>query len=164
MRSQNYADTQNLPQFRLFGLVSAGRAVSAFQFETAAFAAHLRFYLRLLRQAHDERFGVDAVRVTVTDWTGRHTIPLQAMFAEIRDAFPNVSLSFDPEREHARTYFEGLAFHLYATNAAGEEAFLADGGADDWTQQFLSDRKERLLISGFGTERFVTGFANPAVT
>jgi hypothetical protein len=30
---------------------------------------------------------------------------------------------------------------------------LADGGAVDWTQKLLSDAKERLVISGIGSER-----------
>jgi len=33
-----------------------------------------------------------------------------------------------------------------------------DGGFTDWTQQLLSNRKERLLISGMGSERFVFCF------
>jgi hypothetical protein len=35
----------------------------------------------------------------------------------------------------------------------------ADGGFTNWTQQYLSNRKEQLLISAFGSERFVYGFA-----
>ena len=31
---------------------------------------------------------------------------------------------------------------------------LIDGGFTTWTQQLLSNNKERLLISGLGTERF----------
>ena len=30
------------------------------------------------------------------------------------------------------------------------EIEIADGGFVDWTQQLLGNRKERLLISGFG--------------
>ena len=42
--------------------------------------------------------------------------------------------------------------------AAGAEFFLADGGFTDWTRRLLSDRKERLLISGLGSERFILCF------
>jgi|GEM_PF-4488011 len=36
--------------------------------------------------------------------------------------------------------------------------FLVDGGFTDWTQKLLSNRKERLLISGLGSERLLTCF------
>jgi len=36
-----------------------------------------------------------------------------------------------------------------------EEWEIADGGFVDWTQRLLGNRKERLLISGFGLELLV---------
>ena len=33
-----------------------------------------------------------------------------------------------------------------------------DGGLTDWTAQLLNNRKERLAISGLGTERLATQF------
>jgi hypothetical protein len=35
---------------------------------------------------------------------------------------------------------------------------LVDGGFTNWTQQLLSNQKERLLISGIGTERLCSVF------
>jgi hypothetical protein len=35
---------------------------------------------------------------------------------------------------------------------------LIDGGFTTWTQLLLSNRKERLLISGLGTERLCSQF------
>jgi hypothetical protein len=40
----------------------------------------------------------------------------------------------------------------------GTEYFLVDGGFTDWNRQLLSNRKEGLLISGMGSERFVSLF------
>jgi ribosomal protein S18 acetylase RimI-like enzyme len=42
---------------------------------------------------------------------------------------------------------------MYARDQAGRDYFRVDGGFTDWTQQFLSNRKERLLISGLGSEQ-----------
>ena len=36
---------------------------------------------------------------------------------------------------------------------AAEPSQLADGGCVDWTQKLLSDAKERLVISGVGSDR-----------
>jgi hypothetical protein len=47
---------------------------------------------------------------------------------------------------------------MYARDQTGTEYFLVDGGLTDWTQQLLTNRKERLLIIGMGSERFVSIF------
>jgi hypothetical protein len=47
---------------------------------------------------------------------------------------------------------------MYARDQVGTDYFIVDGGFTDWTQQLLSNRKERLLISGMGSERFVSLF------
>ena len=36
-----------------------------------------------------------------------------------------------------------------------DELFIADGGFTDWTAKLLNDAKERLLISGIGSERLI---------
>jgi hypothetical protein len=72
--------------------------------------------------------------------------------------FPGVAVGFDPGRTSGRGYYDGLCFHVYAADAAGKEHALADGGFTTWTRQLLSNQKERLLISGIGTERVCTAF------
>jgi hypothetical protein len=49
-----------------------------------------------------------------------------------------------------------------ARNRAGDEFPLVDGGFTTWTQQLLSNAKERLLISGLGTELLCSRFTAAA--
>ena len=51
---------------------------------------------------------------------------------------------------------EVLRRYAGAFSVAVDGVSLVDGGFVDWTQRLLSDRKERLLISGIGTERLCT--------
>ena len=57
---------------------------------------------------------------------------------------------------------------MYAQDQAGTESFLVDGGFTDWTQQLLSNRKERLLISSMGVEHLelekISVMDDPGVT
>ena len=53
-------------------------------------------------------------------------------------------------------------FHIRATATSGQQFELVDGGSVDWTQEFLSNAKERLVISGIGSERLCTEFENAA--
>ncbi len=55
-------------------------------------------------------------------------------------------------------YYSGMRFNLFATTDEGEELFLVDGGPTDWTQKLLQNKKERLMTSGMGTERFFLSF------
>ncbi len=45
------------------------------------------------------------------------------------------------------TYYRGATFGV---SVAGVE--VVEGGFVDWTQTLLSDRKERLVVSGIGIE------------
>jgi hypothetical protein len=71
----------------------------------------------------------------------------------------SVLCELDPDRETGRGYYTGACFHIYATNVAGNEFELIDGGFTTWTQQILSNSKERLLISGLGLERLCSQFS-----
>ena len=77
---------------------------------------------------------------------------------------PEVGFALDPLRESGRGYYVGVCFHVLASNAAGQEFQLVDGGFTDWTQQLLSNAKERLLVSGLGTELLCSRFDAPSVT
>jgi hypothetical protein len=41
---------------------------------------------------------------------------------------------------------------------------LVDGGSVNWTQKLLSNAKERLVISGIGSERLCAEFGNGNAT
>jgi hypothetical protein len=58
----------------------------------------------------------------------------------------------DQEQGSGKAYYPGVRFQIYARDLAGTEYFLVDGGFTDWTRQWLSNRKERLLIGGMSSE------------
>ena len=80
------------------------------------------------------------------------------MRSELASLFPGVAVQEYPERESGRGYYAGACFQIHAFGPDGEEYFLADGGITDWTQQLLSNKKERLTISGLGSERLCSVF------
>src|SRR6266516_5136185 len=50
-------------------------------------------------------------------------------------------------------YYGELCFKIFATPSNGREQELVDGGDVNWTQKLLNNAKERLIISGCGSER-----------
>lgn len=165
MRGQAYRSTSALPHFRLLGLCAAGRDEGSFRFETTSLAEQIGFYLSLLREAAPLGYRIERARVAVTDLDeGRREHALvEHVLRPVQAAYPEVACAFDRDRETGRGYYVGACFHVYATNEAGIEFELIDGGFTTWTQQLLSNNKERLLISGLGTELLCARFrAAPA--
>ena len=115
------------PHFRLFALVSAGRAQPSHGFEREALSEHLAVYRRLL-----DGLGIDGYRCEVA--------------GEPRLDIPGAT--YDSERRS--TYYDGPMLQIWATDGDGVTYPLADGGRIDWTQRLLSNRKERLLTSAIG--------------
>jgi hypothetical protein len=81
------------------------------------------------------------------------------MLAPIAEEFSGVSCRIDGIRETGRGYYTDLCFHIDAITSNGDRVQLADGGSVNWTQRILSNAKERLVISGIGTERLCMVFA-----
>jgi hypothetical protein len=132
LRGQRYPSPWR-QHFRLFALVAAGRGA---EFEREALLEQIGFHLRLLAPL--------PLRLALTDLDG--TVGAGAA-DELAQRFPEVDVRLAPEREQGRGYYERICFHVHVGDLQ-----LADGGFTDWTQRLLSDRKERLLVSGLGSE------------
>lgn len=157
LRPQFYGSSELLPHFRMFSLCSGGRDRGNLRFEFDNLALHMGFYVGVLQGF----LGTSVpLGIYVTDFhTDDRTALIQrALFAPIRDRFPEVGFEFDNERESGRGYYLDLCFHLYARTPASEDVQLADGGSVNWTQRLLSNAKERLIISGISSERICTAF------
>jgi hypothetical protein len=160
VRGQAYRSATASAHFRLLGLCAAGRDEGSFQFETTSLREQISFFLRLMEESAQLGYQIAGMRVALTDLEqGRREQVLDAQVLEpLRADFPAAHCALDSERESGRGYYVGACFHVYVTNKAGVEFELIDGGFTTWTQQLLSNTKERLLISGLGTERFCSQF------
>lgn len=137
LRPQKFDAPGLSTHFHLLGLVSAGRQ------ELPFLLLHLDFHLRLLH-----RFGRGPLTVELTDFRGRHDRLEREVAAPLRQRFPGVTVRFDPERAGGRGYYRDLCFRVNEGDLQ-----LVDGGVVDWTARLLGDAKERLVISGVGSER-----------
>jgi hypothetical protein len=158
LRAQHYRDPGLIPHFRLFALCSAGRDIGSFRFEIDVLALHIHFYLSALRAFLGPS---PHLRVSVTV-DGSIRVPaglIDGLFADIGEAFDRVECTIDASEQSGRSYYDGLRFKIHAESPSGRELELVDGGAVDWTQRLLSDAKERLIISGIGSERVCTEFS-----
>jgi hypothetical protein len=158
LRAQRYDRPGLVSHFSSFALCSAGRDQGNLQFECSALGLHIRFYLSALRAFLGS--GV-ALNVSVTDLNPNARMELieARLFSAIRAEFPGIDCGFDEQRTRGRGYYLDLCFHIHATTSSGRRLELVDGGAVDWTKKYLSNAKERLVISGIGSERLCAEFA-----
>ncbi|SDO14344.1 hypothetical protein SAMN05421507_1011523 [Lentzea jiangxiensis] len=126
VRAQLFDGAGRFAHFTLFAAVSAGRDRGSLAFEREHFAEHVAF----LREA----CGDVEVRVTVLD----------PRFEVLRGDLPA-----DPSRRTG--YYKGMCFKVFRDGVE-----IGDGGFVDWTARLTGNRKERLLISGVGVDRFAT--------
>jgi hypothetical protein len=155
-RAQSISGPKAWAHFRLFAAVSSGQDEGSYRFESEEVANHIGFHLEVLNAWPYRAY---TIRVMVTNFDGTALEEAQGrVIANIQDRFSDVTVQADSDRETGRTYYRGLCFQIHLTDAAGEEFFLVDGGVTDWTQQLLSNHKERFVISGMGTERLCSLF------
>ena len=141
-----------LQHFRLFSLCSSGRDPGNLQFETETVRLHIGFFLKAFKKFLGSKI---PLRVTISDFSSE--APRLAVRSEVVDKLQTshngVRIGFDQDRKQGRGYYGELCFRIFATSSAGREQELADGGDVDWTQKLLNNAKERLVISGCGSER-----------
>jgi hypothetical protein len=126
LRGQDYRG-EGFQHFRLLALVAGGRGR---EFELDALVEQLGFFAAL----------VPGARIALT--------PLGSTLADEVCERLGGRAELDVGRTAGRNYYVGLCFKVYAGDVE-----IGDGGFTTWTQTLLGDRKERLLISGLGTER-----------
>ncbi|SED75138.1 hypothetical protein [Jiangella alba] len=159
VRAQYVAGPAMFAHFSLFAQVTAGRDIGGLGFERAALAEQLAVVAGAL-----PRLGAEEVEVRLT--------VLEPRFAPVADAIvaalggrPDgaaagvpVRAALDPGRPSGRGYYEGLCFKVMA-RLDGEWAEVGDGGFTGWSRELLSNKKERLLISGLGIDRLAAAHA-----
>jgi hypothetical protein len=121
-------------------------------FETEALVLHIGFYLAALRQFLGTK---PALRVAISDFGSNVARPAvrSEIVEKLQSAHKKVRIGIDQDRKQGRGYYGQLCFKIFATPSKGREQELVDGGDVNWTQKLLNNAKERLIISGCGSER-----------
>jgi len=157
VRPQRYGSSGMDSHFRMFALVVAGRDTGSKRFEVETFPDAVGFFVRLLRDGVGR--APETIRVSLTPLDDDHrALVVDGIRPVLENAHPGTPIELDEKRVRGRGYYCGVCFNVYARDDDGREIELADGGCTDWTAQLLSNRKERLLTAGIGSERVAAAF------
>jgi hypothetical protein len=147
--------------FGLLALCTAGRDRGSFAFELDAISEQLQWHIRVITGFAPQL----RLEVLLTDLSGgvRRSALGETLLLPMQAAWPAIEWGFDDDRIAGRIYYRDVCFAINALQADGSRANLSDGGFTDWTARLLEDHKERLLISGLGSERLMSvAAASPA--
>jgi hypothetical protein len=149
VRAQRFTATPGFSQhFRMFALAEAGRARADHGFEVDAFIRHVQVFWRLLDvcEAAGVRFPQRTAKLLVDD----RARPIQVrLTARLTAELPQLRIETGALDSG---YYDGLRLLMGANNAAGEHVNLSDTGLFDWMAKLTSDRRYRLVASGFGIQ------------
>ncbi|MGJ5817979.1 hypothetical protein [Paludibaculum fermentans] len=81
-----------------------------------------------------------------------HAVLEQAVIEPLRAEFPEATFRVNQARLEGLGYYRGFALRISPQAPDGNRYPVADGGFTDWTARLLANQKERLLISGIGSE------------
>ncbi len=137
--------------FALIGLCTAGRDRGDFSMQLDALREHLEWHLRIISREVPSL----ELDVRITDLSGgRHRAVLdEQLLSPINAAWHLLRIGFDDDRQAGRAYYTDVCFGVDAVHSDGSRSNISDGGLVDWTARLLADTKERLLISGLGSDR-----------
>src|SRR5712664_507369 len=153
LRGQKFGVGRGTRQhFRVFTLCSAGRDPGNFLFEIETLGLHIGFYLAALRKFLGTSI---AIRVAISDFGSKAARPMvrSEVVENLQSVHKKVRIGVDQDRKQGRGYYGQLCFKIFATPSKGREQELVDGGDVNWTRKLLNNAKERLIISGCGSER-----------
>jgi hypothetical protein len=139
VRAQPLPDPRFSPHFKIGCLVSAGKDTGNLGFELGSLEEHFRLWVILLKTV----FHIGKVRFKLQ--------PREGFVPEILQQLQE-NTGFDISIDHhspSNQYYHFVQFKTVIP-IGDQEIDIADGGFTDWTQQLLNNKKERLLISGFG--------------
>ncbi len=153
-RAQHFNRPGMLAHFQIFGLVTAGRDAGNRSFEHEQLAEHLRFATRAVAAARAQH---TQIRLTCLAEASR---PITDRMCEDFAAQSGVEVVEDRDRTTGRGYYTSVCFKIYI-RVEDRCLEVADGGFVDWSQLLTGNRKERLLISGFGVDRLSETLASP---
>lgn len=145
IRGQAFQNPAFTAHFGVLCMASGGFDTGSFEFELSQLGIHLKMHYDLLAA----RFGEERLSVQLRLADREH--PFHAFLEQWLETadlpFPVAILP----QSGSSAYYQLFQFKIYLS--MGEHTIdLADGGMVNWTQQLLSNRKHRMMISATGLE------------
>jgi hypothetical protein len=149
VRTQPIAGKGFTPHFKIGCFVTAGMDTGNFTFEKEALSEQIHLFKKIFLTY----YRLTEVSFRLLCRTGYpEALKLATELKEfLAQRYPQTTFHIIEKPEKETGYYMGIQYKvdIKFENAVYE---IGDGGFVDWTQQLLENKKERLLIAGFGFE------------
>lgn len=146
VRAQALSGKGFTAHFGVFCMVSSGKDRGNLRFEREVLQNHLAFYHDFL----SVNLGMQT-RVTLKVISGTHAESFGLLAHEIASGLPMIDIGIVNVSSEDHRYYYGLRFSIDAF-VNENEYNIGDGGFVNWPVALMSNKKERMLTSGIGTE------------
>jgi hypothetical protein len=162
VRTQTISEKGFTPHFKIGCLVSAGNDTGNFLFEKTSLLQHIQ----VLQKVFTDYYGVGQLNFRLLCRKGiADPLRLPKEVKQfIHQHHPEINLDIVENPDNDIAYYNGLQYKVDIT-VNNTKYEIGDGGFVDWSQQLLQNKKERLLITGFGFEimyRIMHEWTSPA--
>lgn len=156
LRTQFMDNPLYLPHFQILSLCIAGKDEGNFQFELTALTELINYYYKLIGNYVDKKLPKKLKVKFIIFIHNKYLLDkLNNLFAELGNG-ENLELMTKINLDENWNYYSQVRFNVFLKDeSTNEDFFIGDGGDVTWTSQLLSDKKERFMISGLGSELFV---------
>ena len=152
LRGQKFDKPGLTPHFKTFSLITAGYDTGFYQFEKENLHEHIQMIYVILKEIAN----IQHMKVILYKTSGYPNIPhfVQNIWEHLQNVFKNDQVQIMPPKPSDNLYYKGLQFKIHIS-INNEEIEITDGGFIDWSQQILNNKKERMILSGFGIQRLL---------
>jgi hypothetical protein len=147
LRCQFFENHNYTSHFSVLALVSGGRDQGNYLFEVEEILTHIKIVLSIITQN-----AIDSTLILRFFIKKGSQSFGQKLVESMRHSGPQINFEFVDDLEN--NYYHLIQYKIYS-KVNEIELNLADGGFVDWTQKILSDRKQRMCISGIGLELLI---------
>lgn len=157
LRSEREISDYRFAHFRIFCTCVAGKALGNQIFEINAMTELAELYDSILSAMQKNNYSFSGARMVFKfkDKVGKQRFESEARGFLERST--NLAVEAITDANENWNYYSSMRLNLFVRGKE-RELFIADGGDTTWTQKLLNNKKERCVISGFGSERFITAF------
>ncbi len=147
IRTQVFDNPNFTPHFIILALISCGRDTGSFNFEKEELLKHLTTSYEICKS-----FGVEKIYYEIIPCKGYDSqSPLiTESISYVRGKNSDLEVSVIAS-EHNNNYYYGFRIKQQIV-IEGNIIEIADGGLLDWTQQLLTNKKERMMTFGLGIQ------------
>ncbi len=152
VRTQRFEKKDLIQHFRIFSLCSAGRDRGNLEFELESIRTHVQFYIEAIKAYIGEEISLSVTILNLSSDSKNNQL-LTNFVKELKDQFQETEIRYENRITEEKDYYQNIRFKIHCKLEKKIELELVDGGSTDWTQKLLNNAKERLIISGLGSER-----------